>query len=145
MKILNVLINESAALAYRDISDIQATVLMRIASGKSSFETASPREQGIMDELADLGLLQHLSYEPTQQGSMVANMATKHGPRDARILAQRRAASGAKPVQGDGRYTDVGDRSDNIEGDDIAAPVSGDALRSGAVMGKSRIDRDNAI
>jgi hypothetical protein len=144
MKILNVLINESAALAYRDISDMQTTVLMRVASGKSSYETASPREQGIMDELVDLGLLQNLSYEPTQKGSMVAGMATKHGPRDARIMAQRKAAAGIRPVQGDGRYSEVGDRGDGMD-DETLAPVSGDDLRAGAVLNKQRISRDNAI
>ena len=122
MKILNVLINESAALAYRDATDIQSTVLMRVASGKSSYETASPREQAIMDELVDLGLLQNLSFEPTQKGATVANMAAKLGPRDARIAAQRKAAAGIKPVQGDGRYTDVGDAGDAIEpGDDMVS------------------------
>ncbi len=139
MKILNVLINESAALAYRDISDMQTTVLMRVASGKSSYETASPREQGIMDELVDLGLLQNLSYEPTQKGSMVAGMAMKHGPRDARLMAQRKTAAGIKPVQGDGRYTEVGDASGHIEGEQVAG-MTGRGLGIGG-----RPNRDNSI
>lgn len=139
MKILNVLINESAALAYRDISDLQTTVLVRIAQGKTSPETASPREQAIMDELVDLGLLVNLSYELTQQGAAVANMGAKYGPRDARQMAQRKAAAGVKPVQGDGRYSEVGDVSDNIEGEAVAG-VTGRGLGIGG-----RVNRDNAI
>lgn len=126
MKILNVLINESAAEAYRNIDDMQTTVLMRVASGKSSYDTASPREQGIMDALVDLGLLQDLSYEPTQKGSMVANMAMKYGPRDARIMARRKEAAGIKPVKGDGRYSEVGDSSDAVDpGDDMVSISQG--------------------
>ena len=122
MKILNVLINESAACAYRDISDTQTVVLMRVAAGKTHYDTASPREQAVMDELVDLGLLQDLSYDLTQRGAAVANMAQKYGPRDARMLAQRKAAAGIKPVRGDGRYSDVGDAGDNIEpGDDMVS------------------------
>lgn len=132
MKILNVLINENAGLAYRDISDIQTTVLMRVASGKSSYETASPREQGVMDELVDLGLLTNLAYEVTDKGSLVAGMANKHGPRDARLMAQRRAAAGRKPVQGDGRYSEVGDAGDNISGD-MAPELDGQSLRTGQI------------
>ena len=122
MKILNVLINENAALAYRDLSDAQTIVLMRVAAGKTHYDTASPREQAIMDELVDFGLLQNLSYEPTMRGSAVVNMANKYGPRDARMLAQRKAAAGIKPVRGDGRYSEVGDSSDNVEaGDDMVS------------------------
>lgn len=139
MKILNVLINESVAALYRDLTDMQSIVLMRIADGKTSYDTASEREQGIMDELADLGLVDFPAYELNMKGQMVASMAQKYGPRDARMMAKRKAAAGIKPVQGDGRYTDVGDVSDNIEGDAVAG-MTGRGLGIGG-----RPNRDNSI
>lgn len=143
MKILKVLVTENAAVAYRDLSDIQTITLMRVAAGKTEYDTASPREQGIMDELVDFGLL-NMSYEPTPTGLRVAQMGQKYGPRDARRLSQRNAAAGVSPVVGDGRYSDVGDRGEDLDDAGVAA-VSGDELRSGAVMNKTRVNRDNAI
>jgi hypothetical protein len=122
MKILNIILNESAVAMYRDLTDTQSIVLIRAASGKTTYETASEREQGVMDELAELGLLNDLSYEPTQKGQAVAELAHKYGPRDSRIMAKRNAAAGRAPVKGDGRYSDVGDHGDSIEpGDDMVS------------------------
>lgn len=144
MQILKVLVTENAALAYRDLSNAQTIVLMRVAAGKTSYDTASEREQAVMDELVNFGLLSDLSYEPTPTGMRVADMGRKHGPNDARILQKRNAAAGINPVKPDGRYTDVGDRGEDLDDVGVAA-VNGDDLRSGALMGKTRINRDNAI
>lgn len=134
MKIQDVLVTENAIVAYRDLTDAQATVLIRVTQGKSTFETGSPREQAIMDELASLGLLNDLSYEPTNMGAQVASMAARRGPRDARVQQQRLQASGRKPVQGDGKYSEVGDTGDGLDADDGVNGVSGDSMRTGQIM-----------
>lgn len=128
MKILNVLVAESAMTAYRDISDTQTIVLMRVAAGKVAYETAHPREQAVMDELVDLGLLTDLSYEVTPKGASVASMAQKRGPRDARLVQQRNDKAGLtqKPFDANRRYTDRGDAGDAIEpGDDMVSTSQG--------------------
>lgn len=146
MKILNVLVTESASTAYRDISDEEAITLMRVVAGKTTSDTARERELAVMDRLVDLGLLHGLSYAPTQQGQIVANMALKRGPRDARMVQQRNAKAGVTPAPFDkGRsYTNVGDRGEDLESE-VIAPVDGDQLRSGSIMGKARANRDNSI
>lgn len=127
MNILSVLITESAAQAYRDLTSVQTTVLLRAANGQTSYDTASPREQAILDQLVDFGLLNDLSYEPTQKGSIVANMARKYGSRDARVMARRNEKAGVKPFKADGRYTDVGDAGDDIGAGDDVPSLSGGA------------------
>lgn len=146
MKILKVLLTESAVAAYRDLSDTQSIVLMRVVSGQAAYETASPREKAVMDELAVFGLLDDLGYAPTQQGIAVANLTKKYGPRDARQLQARNAKAGMaqKPFEKDRRYTTKGDAGEDLDAEAVA-PVSGDNMRSGSIMDKGRVSRDNAI
>lgn len=144
MKILKILLNENAMDLYRDLTANQNTVLNRVVGGKVTFDTASPREQAVMDELVDLGLLD-MAYEPTKLGRGVSHIAgNKHGSYDGREIQRRMAALGREPFSGDRSYTAVGDRGDELDSD-VAAPVSGDDLRGGSIMGKTRVGRDDAI
>lgn len=136
MKILTVLLTESAIAAYRELDDTQSIVLMRLASGKTTGDTASPREKAVMDQLADFGLVNDLSYELTQQGAAVANLAQKYGPRDARMVQARVAKVGQTPApfEKDRKYSSVGDAGTDMAGSDnmmapISSPVSNDPRR----------------
>ena len=124
MKIQDILLSESSMQAYRDLSHIQTSVLQRLVAGATTYETASPREQAVIDELVDFGLVSDLSFEPTQRGAVVANLATKHGSRDGREVQRRSAALGIKPFDKDRSYSNNGDIGD-IAGEEVADISSG--------------------
>jgi hypothetical protein len=117
------LLNENAMLAYRDLDDIQLTVLRRLATGKVDAETASPREQAIMDQLADLGLVDSMSYEPNESGLKVADLVQRYGSRDARQVHNKMQKLGATDFGAPRKFTDVGDTGEDIGNDDEVAPV----------------------
>lgn len=142
MKILKVLVNENAMLNWRDLSAIQSTVLFRVAQGKTMYETGSQREQDTMDELADLGYLVSMSNELTPKGMDIANIIAKHGPHDA--FKMRRHPGAHANVKGDGKFTDVGFRGEKGDGE-LELPISGDDIRSGAMLNKGRVGRENSI
>lgn len=119
MKILNILLAESAMLAFRDLTDLQTTVLRRVVLGKSTYQTASPREQAVMDELVDFGLLSDLSFEATPRGVKVAELAAKHGSTEGKEIQRRSAALGATPFEKDRRYSTVGDASDVVDPNEV--------------------------
>lgn len=140
MKILNVLLSESAAEAYHNLSHIQTTVLMHAVSGKVSYDTARPETQEIMDQLVDFGLLDQTSFEATPDGMRVAGFASKLGSRDARTMQQRNAK--LKPFSADGKYSEVGDLGDNL--DDTmggVASINGDAR----MHSRGRVNREQSI
>ena len=137
MKILKVLIKEGAGELYRALDNMQATTLVNVADGKIDLGRIRPNTQMVMDQLVDFGALDS-GYMPTSTGQMVANMVRKHGPRDARRDARRNAAAGIVPAKGDGRYSDVGDIGDNLDGE--VAGVTGRGLGIGG-----RPNRDGAI
>jgi hypothetical protein len=141
MKILNVL-TESAAEMYRDLTNDQAIVLARVAAGAVTPDTASPRERAVLQQLADLGLVNELDPSMvTQLGTRVANFATKLGPRDARVMQQKMAAAGRTPQDFSGRRraTDVG-FADGGDPTDNTAPLAGDELAGGNLGDVTRTD-----
>lgn len=128
MKIQTILGENIGAVhaAYRDLDPMQLAVLQRVVSGKVTDETASPRELGVMDQLVDFGLLDGLSYAPTEIGVRAANIQAKRGPRDAAQIQRRMKALGQEDGFKPRRYTDVGDIGDAIEpGDDMATTSAG--------------------
>lgn len=47
----------SQSISYRDLSDIQKSVLAKLYSGAISYDTASPNTKRTIDELENLGLV----------------------------------------------------------------------------------------
>lgn len=135
MQILKVLIKESAMDMYRDLTGNQSTVLYRVVTGKTTPDTASPRELKIMDELVDLGLLDTY-FEPTKLGRGVVHVSDhKHGSQEGREIQKRMQALGQKPYEGNRRYSEVGDHGDNIDGEEVPNLASGArAIDSGAIV-----------
>lgn len=134
MKILNILIKENAMEMYRDLTGIQSVVLHRVVTGKTTYETASPRERETMEQLVDLGLLDSY-YEPTKLGRGVVYLSqNKQGSYEAREIQRRMQAMGREPFNGTRRYTDHGD-NDDLDADDVpSASIGARAIDSGAIV-----------
>lgn len=118
MKIQEIL-NENAVLAFRDLDPMQTAVLNKIGANRA---LVSQREQDIMDNLVDLGLVD-LGGELTDQGAKALELVKRYGTRDARAI-QRRSL---KPddLGPRGSYTDKGDFGDELGSADAVTPLSG--------------------
>lgn len=117
---INEILSESslqpAMLTFRDLNSMQAAVLVRLLKhgDRVSYDTVSPREQAVMDSLAELGLLDEYTHELTDQGARIAQIA---------IAYQKKKGSAGAPEQRR-KYSDVGDRGEDL-GSDIASEVPG--------------------
>lgn len=98
--------NTGVALTYRDLNSMQVAVLIKLAKGTLSEETASPRELAVLDSLINLNLVDDF-YNLTKSGERAAQLGIKYGSFD-----RRRAA---KQVASTPTSTDV---EDNIDFDD---------------------------
>lgn len=124
MKIQEIL-NENAVLAFRDLDPMQTAVLNKIGTGRA---LVSQREQDIMDNLVDLGLVD-LGGDLTDQGTKALELVKRYGTRDARAI-QRRSL---KPSQlgPRGSYTDKGDVGEDLGSEDSVAELDSNSMRSG--------------
>lgn len=112
MKLENVLKEDNTAngFRFRDLNSFQVSALMRMASGRLSYDTASPREMAIIDSLKDLGLVNDFD-ELTHKGELAARIGKQYGSLERREAATRDQELGrvsSKPQ----RYTDVDDGTD---------------------------------
>lgn len=131
------ILSENAVLTFRDLNSLQSTTLIRVARGKVDYETASPREQAIMDELASLGLLDDLSYEPTEDGMRVAQIASRY-------FSRRTGGEVQKPR----RYTDADGPQAELElmADDVPGRRFENAQPEGSPLteGTKKVDDDGS-
>lgn len=140
MKINTLLENAGAVLAYRDLENNQLLVLQRAAAGKydeAAGLAPSQRERDILDQLADMGLVDPLTFAATDTGAKAAQMSQRYGARDAQQIQRLQKARGQEGgFQGDRRYSTVGDASDAVDaGDDVAGLSQGArAIDRGAIV-----------
>lgn len=140
MQIRN-LINESDSnlmLRFRDLNSLQVAVLKRILNGRLALDTATPREQQVVDELEALGLVDSMSFELTQDGERMAQLGSKYGSFQTKEAGRRDDALGRKPFTGKRRgYDDMGD---DVDVDDVAPVHLRNVREPGALAGVSARD-----
>lgn len=90
MKLDNIL-RENNMLTYGELNSMQIRVLVGLATGKLSDETASEREQVVLDQLRDFGLVDNFG-ELTPTGLKAAELGKKYGSLDRKRAAVRDAA-----------------------------------------------------
>lgn len=129
MKIQDIL-NENAVLAFRDLEPMQTAVLNKIGSGRPLI---SQRENDIMDNLIDLGLVD-LGGDITDQGVKTLELVKRYGTRDARAIQQRTAKLGQSAGFGAKRtYTGNGDGSELLGDESESEEIDSDAMRRGVI------------
>lgn len=106
-------------LRFNDLTSMQVSVLVRLAKGQLSAETASPREQVTMDELTDYDLLDTFG-ELTPTGEKAAELGATRGSTERGEAAVKVAA-----MNRTNKPDDVDALDNEYSGDDMEDVDSG--------------------
>lgn len=120
MKLNNILKeNTGSGLTFRDLTSMHISVLVRLAKGQLSPETATPREQVTLDELANYNLVDDFG-ELTPTGEKAAELGAKHGSYERgeaslRTKALNRQGGNSTEIPTDDDYVDDDDDDDEVD------------------------------
>ena len=93
MKLNDVLVeNVGSMVAYKQLSSLQIGLLKKIALGAFTADNVNDRNRDIVEQLFGYGLVDDISFELTEQGQRVLDLAERNGG-SYQAVASRAAAS----------------------------------------------------